>query len=239
MLYLIGLGLDLNGISSYGLKIAKRCKKIYLENYTVDFPYSRKNLGEFVGKKIIYADRRFIESFELVDIASKTDICLLVYGSPLTATTHISLIEEAKKSGIKTKVIHAASVFDAVAETGLQIYKFGKITSLPKWDEEKNFMPMSFMETLRENKSIGAHSLILIDISLKFPEAFEQLKKSSKEHDFKIEKIILCQCLGTEQQKILYRDFSKVENYDPKLPYCIILPGKLNSKEKEFLENFK
>jgi len=49
----------------------------------------------------------------------------------LTATTHISLIEEAKRCGVKYKIIYNASILDAVAETGLQLYKFGKVTSMP------------------------------------------------------------------------------------------------------------
>ena len=49
MLYLIGLGLNVDGISKYGLAIAKRCKKIYLENYTTDFPYSEEGLKEVIG----------------------------------------------------------------------------------------------------------------------------------------------------------------------------------------------
>ena len=42
MLYIIGLGLNFDGISKFGLGVVKKCKKVYLENYTVDFPY---NLG--------------------------------------------------------------------------------------------------------------------------------------------------------------------------------------------------
>ena len=57
MLYLIGLGLNVDGISKYGLTIAKRCKKVYLENYTVDLPYSEGELDLHIGKKIISADR--------------------------------------------------------------------------------------------------------------------------------------------------------------------------------------
>ena len=44
MLYLIGLGLNENGISKQGLDVIGKCKKIYLENYTVEFPYSISDL---------------------------------------------------------------------------------------------------------------------------------------------------------------------------------------------------
>ena len=38
MLYLIGLGLNEKSISLEGLEAVKKCKKVYLEGYTVDFP---------------------------------------------------------------------------------------------------------------------------------------------------------------------------------------------------------
>ena len=32
MLYIIGLGLNFDGISKFGLSMVKKCKKVYLEN---------------------------------------------------------------------------------------------------------------------------------------------------------------------------------------------------------------
>ncbi len=239
MLYLIGLGLNYDGISTYGLKAVKKCKKVYLESYTVNFPYNMQQLEEVIGKKVKPANRKLIESLELVDMAEKQDVALLVYGSPLTATTHITLIDEAKKSGIRTKVIHSASILDAVAETGLQLYKFGKVASMPKWNSKKGFTPNSFMDVIKENKSINAHSLILIDIDLPFKDAIKQLKASAEKHKVKFGKILICQSLGTRYKKILYRSIGEVEDYNIKAPYCIIIPGKLHFTEKGFLENFR
>ena len=173
MLYIIGLGLNEKGISQQGLGAVKKCEKIYLENYTVDFPYSEKKLENVIGEKIILADRSFIENDNLIKEAKKEKIALLVYGSPLTATTHISLIQEAKKNDVKYEIVYSGSVFDGIAETGLQIYKFGKIASMPKWN--KNYEPTSFMEIVKENQKINAHSLILIDIGLELKDALEQI----------------------------------------------------------------
>jgi diphthine synthase len=238
MLYLIGLGLNIDGISKYGLVVAKRCKRVYLENYTVDFPYTIGQLSEIIGKKIIPADRKKVEELSLVDEANRLDIALLVYGSPLTATTHITLLQEAKRLGVKTKVIHSASVLDAIAETGLQLYKFGKVASMPAW--KKNFTPDSFIEIVKDNQKINAHSLILIDIGLDFPDALSQLKESAKKHNIKLSKIILCQSLGTKYKKIIYRDIKDIEGFTGvKKPYCIIIPSKLHFIEKEVLEEFK
>ncbi|MDP7521058.1 MAG: diphthine synthase [Candidatus Pacearchaeota archaeon] len=236
MLYLIGLGLNADGISKYGLDVVKRCKRVYLENYTVDFPYSEGELRDVLGKKIISLNREEVESLKIIDEAKKMDISLLVYGSPLTATTHISLIEEAKKCKVGYKVIYNASILDAVAETGLQIYKFGKIASMPKWKE--NFTPSSFMKIVQENQSMKAHSLILIDIGLGLQEALEQLIISAKEHDINLRRIVLCQALGTKYKKIFYEDIEELKDYKIKSPYCIIIPSKLHFLEKEVLEEF-
>jgi diphthine synthase len=236
MLYLIGLGLNKNGISIEGLEIVKRCKRVYLENYTVDFPYSEGMLNEVIEKKIISADRKKVESLEIVDEAKKMDVALLIYGSPLTATTHISLIEEAKKSRVKCKVLYAGSILDAVAETGLQIYKFGKIASMPMW--KKNFEPKSFMEIVKENKSINAHSLILVDIGLHFKTAIKQLEISAKKHNIKLMKILICQMLGTKHKKFYYKNIEEFVGAQMKKPYCLIIPSKLHFIEKEAIERF-
>ena len=239
MLYLIGLGLDAKGISLKGIEAVKKCKKIYLENYTVDFPYPIERLNEILNKKIIPANREFVEGLKIIDEAKKKDVGLLIYGSPLIATTHITLIEEAKYSKVKCKVIHAGSVLDSVGETGLQIYKFGKITSMPKWDKEKNFIPSSFIEVIKENKKINAHSLILIDIGLRFEDSLKQLEEASKEKELKLGKILVCSKLGTNKSKIYYGSLKNLKEKRINSPYCFIIPDKLHFVESESLKRFE
>ncbi len=235
MLYLIGLGLNKKGISVEGLEEVKRCKKVYLENYTVDFPYNLQELEEIVGKKVIPLDRSKVENLEFIDEAEKKNIALLVYGSPLIATTHITILDEAKKSGIKTNVIHAGSVLDGIAESGLQLYKFGKITSMPAW--KKSYKPDSFIEIVKENKKIESHSLILIDIGLDFDDALNQLQKASEKNEIKFDKIILCQAIGTKKSRIYYKHIKELKEIRKVVkPFCIIIPGKLHHVEEEFLE---
>lgn len=240
MLYLIGLGLSADSISHEGLEVLKKCKKVYLESYTVEFPYSTQHLEEVIGKKLVLADREFVESLRVIDEAKKQDVALLIYGNPLMATTHITIMQECVLSNVKCKVLHNASVLDAVSLTGLQIYKFGKIASMPKWDEKKNFKPDSFMDIVKDNQSIGAHSLILVDIGLAFPNALEELKVSGKAKQVSLNKVIVCQQLGTKNQKILYRPLSELENFTGvRAPFCFILPGKLHFVESEYLEGLK
>ena len=190
-LYLIGLGLNERSISKEGLDAIAKCKRIYLENYTVDFPYTQHQLEEIIGKKVKIADREKVENLSLVDESEKLNVALLVYGSPLTATTHITLIDECRASGVKYKICYNASIFDAVAETGLQLYKFGKVASMPAW--KKSFEPTSFMKIVQQNMSQEAHSLILVDIGLKFKDALKQLKKAAEEFSIPLKKFVVCQ----------------------------------------------
>ena len=226
MLYLVGLGLNVAGISQQGLEAVNRCEKFYLEFYTTDFPYSKEELEKILGKEVILADRDFVESLKIAEGAKDADLALLVYGSPLTATTHISLIQEAKKQNIEVKIIHNASIFDAVAETGLQIYKFGKTSSIPDFKAE------SFIEVIKENLSIGAHSLILIDIGMEFENALERLRNIS------IDKLVVCSALGTHNSRIYYGTLKELETKKVKKPFCFIVPGKLHFVEEEVLKKY-
>lgn len=238
MLYLIGLGLDENSITKEGMRALQGCEKVYLESYTVDFPYAVRDLEASLGKNIIELGREAVEGEGLLKEAKKADIALLVYGCPLFATTHLSLIVDAKKEKIKTQVIYSASVFDAVASCGLQLYKFGKVTSMPRW--QKNFTPDSFLDIVRENLSIKAHSLILIDIGLEFESAINELKESAKKKNMSFDNIVVCSRLGTKDGKFFYDSIENIMKKHKKkiqMPFCIIVPGEMHFLEKEALES--
>ncbi|MEK6859492.1 MAG: diphthine synthase [Nanoarchaeota archaeon] len=243
MLYLIGLGLNEKGITLEGIEAIKKCKKIYLEIYTVDFPYSAEKLEKVIGKKIIKLDRKDVESDKIVNEAKKENIALLVYGSPIFATTHISLLMDCDKAKakVKTYIIYSASVFDAVASCGLELYKFGKISSIPKW--QKNFTPNSFLDYVIQNNSIKAHSLILVDIGLSFEDALNELKIASKKKDIFLEKIVVCSSLGTSKSKIYYGKIEELKSKGKKekisAPFCFIIPAEMHFMEKEALERFE
>lgn len=233
MLYLIGLGLRNDSISKKGLETIKKCEKVYLENYTVEFPYDIKELEKTIGKKLTIADRNFIEGLKFLDEAKKTDIALLIYGSPLAATTHISIIQEAKKAKIATEVIQNASVFDAVAEIGLQPYKFGKTASIPKFEAD------SYTGIVKDNLKIKAHSLILIDIGLDFQEALKKLDMDCSKNGVKLDKIIICERLGSKNSHVYHDTIKRLRYLKVRAPFCIIIPGEMHFVEKEFLESFK
>ena len=60
--YLIGLGLNLKSISLEALEILKRCKRVYIENYTVEFPYNGKELEK--GEAEITIDSKMMMDYK-------------------------------------------------------------------------------------------------------------------------------------------------------------------------------
>ena len=181
--------------------------------------------------KVTEANREFVESEKIVSEAKENDVALLVYGSPLSATTHISLINSAKKQKVKYKILYSGSVFDAVAESGLSLYKFGRTTSLPRW--QKNYKPTSFIDVIKENQKIKAHTLLLIDIKLDFEEARKQIIETDKL--FEKEKVIACSMLGIKS-RFFYNQIDKIDAEKIKFPYCIIIPCEMSEIEEESLK---
>lgn len=230
MFYLIGLGLNEKGISLEGAEAVKKCSKVYLENYTVDFPYKKEELEKVLGKKIIEMNREKVEAESFVREAKKQDVALLIYGNALAATTHISLIFRCQEEKISYKVIHAASIFDAITETGLQLYKLGKIASIPEHEAE------SFFEIIEKNQECGAHTLILLDIGLSVKDALKKLQETAKKRKFKLKEVVVCSRLGTKESKMKYGSVEKLMKEEFKLPACIIVPGKLHFIEEDALE---
>ena len=133
--YLIGTGMNKNSIPADALEILKSCDKIYLENYTVNFPYPISELVDEYGVKIEELARSTVEDESILKEAKSSKIALLVYGDSLSATTHTQLILECKKQNIKYQIFHNASIITTIAETGLSLYKFGKTASMPNWKE--------------------------------------------------------------------------------------------------------
>lgn len=242
MLYLAGIGISKGDISLKALEAVKKADLVYFENYTSIIDY---NLEEFLGKKIIYADREMVESGEEIIKNSKSkNVAFLVVGDIFSATTHISLYLDAKKNNIKTKIIHGISILTVVSNTGLSLYNFGKVSSIP-FENENVETPYRILE---QNK--GMHTLFLLDLDpknknfMKFNEGLKYLLKLEKKFNKNLIKndslCIACCGIGTEKEKILVGKAEKIINKKIDVfPQCLIIPGKLHFIEEEALKRFK
>jgi len=245
MLYIIGLGLgDEKDITIKGLEAVKKCTHIYLENYTSMLNCSVKNLEKLYGKRITLAPRTSVEEEdEILNNAKKADVALLVIGDALSATTHISIIIKAKHQNIKVKIIHNASIFTAVAITGLQLYRFGKTTSIPF--PEKSFAPETAYDVLKNNEKNNLHTLFLLDIKpdklMSCDEAKEILLNIENNREEKAiskeTKCFCCAALGTDEQEVTYCALGEKSNL-AKFPQCLIIPSELHFSEQEFIDEF-
>ncbi|GBE60016.1 diphthine synthase [Babesia ovata] len=168
-LTLVGLGLGaIKDITLRGLEAVKAADLVYLEIYTSALIDSTKEqLESFFGKPVIEADRISVEdqAEKIIQHAQDRHVVLLVAGDPLSATTHSDLCIRAENAGVQVEVIHNASIINAVGRTGLQLYRFGEIVSIPMF--EKNWTPDSFYDKIAHNRRANLHTLCLLDIKVK------------------------------------------------------------------------
>lgn len=234
MLYLIGLGLwDEKDISLRGIEAAKQCSTVYMEQYTGIWKGSVTDLEKIIGRKISVLDREKVESDLLLNEAGSRKVALLIPGDPLAATTHFQLFYECRSQGIGCEVIHSSSVYTAVAVTGLQLYKFGRATTLAK--PQPGYNPASPYDVIAENKKAGLHSLILLDTAgggMTIKEGIRLLKQLDRNNLLR-EKIIAAAKLGSDQPAIKYGFPDQLDIEE--VPAVIIIPGSLNFKEEEAL----
>jgi len=181
-LIFIGLGLwDEKDLTIRGLEKARKADRVYLELYTSKTFINVERLEELVCKRIEVLERHHLEeeSLKLVEEASERDVVLLVPGDPFVATTHSSILVDAKKRGVEVEIVHNASIISAiVGVTGLHSYRFGKTATISF--PYKNRVSRYPADVIKQNLSINAHTLLLLDITphpMKICEAVEILGK--------------------------------------------------------------
>lgn len=145
MLNLVGIGLSHKNITNEIKDIITKSDLVYFENYTSKYDISVKELEKILNKKLIIAGRSLVESDEIIKNAKEKNVSLLIIGDIFMATTHISLFLEAKKQDIKINLIHNVSILNAVSDSGLSLYNFGKITSIP-YNNENVTEPFNVLE---------------------------------------------------------------------------------------------
>ncbi len=248
VLFMIGIGLnDEQDITMKGLEAVRNSHHIYLEAYTSKLACPVEKLEHFYGKKIILADRDLVENKadQILENAKDNDVCFLVIGDIFGATTHTDLYQRAKKKNIKIQIINNASILNAIGITGLELYKFGKTTSIP-FDNENVESPY---DVIKANKSLGLHTLLLLDIKsdqdkyMTVREALEFLLNVEKKRGEELLKpdsmVVGCARIGGDF-KIKYSKVSELMEFDFGKPlHCLVIPGNLHFMEEEMLENWK
>jgi diphthine synthase len=248
-LIFVGLGLyDEKDITIKGLEEIKKCDKVYAEFYTAKLTGTNiEKIENNIGKKVKVLSRAETEDGNTVlNDAKDKKVAFLTCGDPVTATTHIDLRLRAIKMGIKTNIIHGNSIVTAVPGLlGLQNYKFGRATTLVY--PEKNYFPTSPYNVIKDNKKMGLHTLVLLDIKAennKFMTANEGMKlllKMEEKHKKNIfdKYSIICVVAraGSKDSQILAGSIGDLikRDFGPPL-HSLVIPGKLHFMEIEALQ---
>ena len=251
-LYFIGLGLyDEKDITLKGLETARKCEKVFAEFYTSLLAGTTiDKVEELIGKPIVRLNREDVElNFEktVLPEAKEKDVAFLTAGDPMVATTHSDLRIRAKKAGVESYVIHAPSIYSAVAVTGLQIYKFGKSATVAY--PEKNWFPTSHYDVIRENRERGLHTLLFLDIKaernryMTANEAMEillQVEEMKREGVFTPETLVVVLARAGSLNPTIKAGYVKdMINEDfGRQPHVLIVPGRLHIVEAEYLVEF-
>ena len=241
MITLISIGLNSHmDLSLRAIETAQSADKIYAENYTMKLDTTIPELEEIIGKPVTQLPRNTLEenADQILQEAKTRHIAILVGGDALSATTHISLLLDAHDDGIETQVIHGSSIFTAITDTGLSLYKYGKTVTIPL--PEKGPADTA-IKTIKENQEHGLHTLLLLDLNipknryLTIPQAITRLLDTGNLNPDTL--LVGAARLGSRfpeikadtAQQLLRHDFG-----DP--PHTLIAPGKLHFIEEESLE---
>ncbi len=167
MLTFVGLGLhDIRDLTLRGKEAIERADVVFAEFYTSRLiGLSPTDMSRALGREVRVLSREEVEDGRIIlEEASSKNVVLLVAGDPMVATTHVALRIMAEERGIKTEIVHNASIVTAAPGLlGLQHYKFGRTVSLPF--PQENYFPTSAYDFIAENFSRGLHTLILLDIN--------------------------------------------------------------------------
>ena len=250
-LYLIGIGLsDESDITVKGLEIIKKCDSVYLENYTSLLQCSVKDLEKFYNKEIITANREMTEQGDekIIAEAKAKDVAFLIVGDVFSATTHVQLFKLAKEKEVEVKVINNASVLNAIGITGLELYKFGKITSIPFIEDHPDLETP--YNVYQENLSLGLHTLFLLDLKpgedkfMTVNSALEILEKIELKKNEKLINndllVIGCARLGSDKFIVKAGKLAEIKKFDFGGPlHSLIIPGNMHFVEEEMLALWK
>ena len=227
MLYMIGLGLDNGEITQKGLEALEDVDQAYAEFYTNT---ENIDLEDFPSDIEILERENVEQEDKIIESAKSQDTAFLVSGDPLTATTHYDIKHRAEEKEIEVKVIHAPSIFTSIAETGLNVYKFGRTVTLPKEGE-----PESIKKYVEKNDSIGLHSLVLLDIDYDASEAAQKLMDLGLEEG---REAVVIERANHDNMNIQASNLEDIAQMDlDETPHSIILTGEKSFKEEEFLES--
>jgi len=164
-LLLIGMGPGrLGAMTVEARNAAKAADFRRYEAYTALWPENElKSLENDIGtiEKVM---RPEVEApAELLNLAKKNLVALLIVGDPLQATTHVDLQLQAIEAGVECTVFHGISITTLVTgSVGLSNYRFGRQTTITY--PYGGWVATSPLEVIAANIYQNQHTLALLDL---------------------------------------------------------------------------
>jgi diphthine synthase len=246
MLTFVGLGLfDKTDISEKGLACIRQADHVFLDSYTsclMGTPV--EELEQYYQKPVLRLFREDVEQHpeHLLELAGNERVVFLCAGDPMVSTTHADLRMRAAARGIRTSIIHAASIASAVCGlTGLQNYRFGKSCSLPF--PQKNWFPTTPFDVIAQNLSLRLHTIVYLDILkerfMTIPEAVGLLERMAQEKQVSVPLYVGIARAGSDTVTVRAGPARKIcsEDFGPPL-HILVVPAELHDMEQRYLEMF-
>jgi diphthine methyl ester synthase len=165
--------------------------------------------------------------------------------------------------GIAVKTVPNASILSAIGCTGLQLYNFGQTVSMVFFTE--TWKPSSYYDRIKENASLGLHTLVLLDIKVKEP-SLEHLARGKKIYE-PPRYMTVAQCasqmleteeerqegilnpdnlaigaarVGARDQKLMAGTLKELSESDlgPPLHSLVLLGKRTHDLEREYIQEF-
>ncbi|MGB7789050.1 diphthine synthase [Methanoregula sp.] len=246
MLTFIGLGLyDKTDISEKGLACIRSADSVFLECYTSRLMGTTPGeLSGYYGRAVhsLYRDDVEQHPEALLAQAEQKNVVFLCAGDPMVSTTHADLRMRAAARGIRTAIIHAASISSAVCGlSGLQNYRFGKSCSLPF--PQKNWFPTTPLDVILQNLSLRLHTLVYLDIHddrfMTVPEAVDLLERMAGDRQVTIPLYVGIARAGSGEPVVRAGNAKAIRSTDFGPPlHILVIPAELHDMEQEYLEVF-
>jgi diphthine synthase len=246
MLWFIGLGITgPDSLSEKTRKIIGKSDIVYFEQFTSPMSETDvRKIKKLTSGSFKFAPRWLVEDGkEILDSAKSKQVCLLSYGDPYIATTHIELRTRAIQEKVQTGTVHASSAITSlVGECGLHYYKVGKTVTI------MSGIPSSTAYyTIFDNLKIGCHTVVLLEYNqnenffLDPKEALQSLLAAEKEQARKVVSEstygIVASRVGQEGQKITSGKIASLldTNFGAP-PHSLVIPGTLHFTESDALK---
>ncbi|MGH0167601.1 UNVERIFIED_CONTAM: hypothetical protein FKN15_053091 [Acipenser sinensis] len=181
------------------------------------------------------------EDDEILKDADVADVAFLVVGDPFGATTHSDLVLRAVKAGISYRVIHNASIMNAVGCCGLQVL-YGDTVVCTAWIARDIKVKEQSVENLIKGRKIyePPRYMSVNQASEQLLEIIQNRRGQSEELALSEDTICVgLSRVGAEDQKILAGPLKEMASVELGSPlHSLIISGHLHPLEIDMLKLF-